>query len=251
MKSNLLLLPGWGMDESVWQPLCRCLADVNFRHVHWRGLKDEQDIIKRVEEALKQEGQAILAGWSLGALAALQAAAVYPQHVDGLILIGGTARFVADKEYQHGWNPAFVKRMKKNLQDNRNRTLVLFDGGMFSEAEHEWPAAFKEMRLKFQEDSVSSLLAGLDYLLHQDARPILPALQMPLLLLHGEADKICPLSAAKFMEANTQAKLHIVANAGHAPHMTRAEECAFYIQSFVKENSVQPIKKGESLFEQD
>ena len=53
-------------------------------------------------------------GWSLGSLVTLELASLYPNKIEGLILIGGTSRFTNDMHNTFGWEQRIVERMKNN-----------------------------------------------------------------------------------------------------------------------------------------
>ncbi|WP_162144525.1 alpha/beta fold hydrolase [Ectobacillus panaciterrae] len=234
MRPTLIMLSGWGMDAPVWDELCEHLSSHRIRFINWHHTQNAEDIENRVRHIIRQEKKVILIGWSLGAIAALGAAAQEP--VYGIVLIGGTARFTQDTNYA-GWKAAFVERLKRNIQTQAGRALQRFDESMFSAAEQIWKESFPAVRAQFTAYDTDSLLIGLEYLMQRDVRPLLSSLHVPLLLLHGENDAICSLEAARYIEERTKAHLHIWKEAGHAPHITRAKECARMIQQFAEEGN--------------
>lgn len=64
---------------------------------------------------------------------------------------------------------------------------------MFAEEESAVKESFENMIKEFQGDSTESLQTGLDYLMRADMRERLKDVNVPMLLLHGEQDSICPL----------------------------------------------------------
>ena len=59
----------------------------------------------------------------------------------------------------------------------------------------------------------------------EDLRPVLPGVDRPVLLVHGDGDTVCPSSASTYMaEHLPMATLRIMAGCGHAPFMTRPDE---------------------------
>lgn len=233
--NKVVFLPGWGMEESVWNPLLQNFPfSVHCSFVHWRGIERLEEFEERVTATLAHEEQAVLVGWSLGSLPAIEAAFQDPGKISHLILIGGTARFTTEEFYPHGWKAIFIDRMKRNLQKNREITLEKFYESMFS-CEDEYRRFQNEVASGFQGDTTSSLLVGLDYLLQQDVREYASKLKMPVLLLHGEEDKVCPAAAAKFIkQENPNVRVCLLPDAGHAPHITKAAECAAEIMRFLE-----------------
>jgi pimeloyl-[acyl-carrier protein] methyl ester esterase len=77
-------------------------------------------------------------------------------------------------------------------------------------------------------------LAGLDVLATADLRPGLAGVDLPVLLLHGDADPICPIGASRALaDAVPGARLQAVAGAGHAPFLTREDEVASALLAFL------------------
>ncbi len=83
----------------------------------------------------------------------------------------------------------------------------------------------------------ATALAFLDILATADLREMLPSIHRPVLLLHGSADTICPLDAARFMATRLpRARLVEFAGAGHAPFMSRPDEFNACLSRFLKED---------------
>jgi pimeloyl-[acyl-carrier protein] methyl ester esterase len=233
-RPTLIFLSGWGMDTSIWNDIREHLGSYALRFVNWYNVQHIDEIDIRVHKAIQEEKNVILIGWSLGSLAALQAAALERECVCGVVLIGGTPRFIQASDYTPGWKPSFVERLKRSISKNAEYTLQKFDESMFSSAEQIWKLKFPNIRSSFNRDSTDSLLIGLDYLQKKDVRDILPSLHAPVLLLHGEADAICSVQGARYIAEQTKSCLHIWTEAGHAPHITKAKECAYMIQQFAE-----------------
>jgi len=133
--------------------------------------------------------------------------------------------------------------MKKQLQRNKEKTLASFYEAMFSEAEKEeglYHQFIKTIQSEFHGDDVFSLLIGLDYLLHKDARARLDRIEAPFILLHGREDNICPLEASSFIKENLggKAEFRIIEGAGHTPFFTRPQECMQHIKTFIQKEYI-------------
>ncbi|TBX80158.1 alpha/beta fold hydrolase [Bacillus mycoides] len=228
---KVIFIPGWGMEEDVWTFVLPYFKDYPVQCLDWRNVKEQSEFAGRIIEVARDEN-VILVGWSLGALAAIQA---YKKiKAKGIVLIGGTAKFTNTSDYTSGWNSLHVERMKKNLTRKKEDTLNRFYENIFTKNELKENTSFKEIALNFKGDSIQSLQLGLDYLIKTDMRNELTDIKVPLLLLHGEQDVICPLSAAHNMTENTNATLKVVSGAGHALCVTNFEYCANEIIQFVE-----------------
>jgi len=104
MSVDLVLIPGWGCDSTIWQPVLPYLSN-KFR-VQCIELSLDVD-------ALKQQIPcgSIVVGWSLGGLLASEVAIAYPQWIHGLITIGTNPCFVR----QHDWPGVARDRIQEML----------------------------------------------------------------------------------------------------------------------------------------
>ncbi|WP_096551246.1 alpha/beta fold hydrolase [Ureibacillus thermosphaericus] len=226
---NIVFIPGWGMKGEIFASLARSLrhlGDVSF--IEWGGIESISSFRERAKQAL--HARSVLIGWSLGSLVALEMAHENPKLVSHLVLIGGTSRFVTAAGYDAGWHPRIVERMKKQLQRHPGETINAFLASLLTEEENA------DLSDYFHRDRTKELLIGLDYLLTADARLLLPEIHVPMLLIHGERDAICPPDASRHIAAHARAAtLALFSNTGHVPFVTKTEECAQLIQWFVGE----------------
>ena len=78
-------------------------------------------------------------------------------------------------------------------------------------------------------------LAALEILATADLREMLPVVDRPVLLIHGEADTICLPGASRYMsEQLPQAKLVKLSGVGHAPFLSRPEEFNGILSGFLE-----------------
>ena len=71
-----------------------------------------------------------------------------------------------------------------------------------------------------------------------DLRPVLPEIDVPTLLLHGEADARSPLAAARALHAQIPtSELVVLPRLGHACYIEDPEACAVEIRRFLKKVS--------------
>lgn len=244
---HCIVLPGWGMEASIWSPLCQPLSNkVKLSFIDWRGVESPEEIKARVMDRIMSEPEqtCILMGWSLGAMAALDAAAACPDRVKGMILFGATSRFVTledgNNDYQIGWDARVLRRMKRRLELEKETALSDFYQMMFSSAERKegWSERFLHVSdSHFKGDSTASLLHGLDYLIHGDLRGRLPYIKAPMLLIHGEEDVVCPPAASAYIAEQTGGLSKVIAmpGVGHVPFFTKSDECLTAVIEFMQE----------------
>ena len=76
-----------------------------------------------------------------------------------------------------------------------------------------------------QEISEQALLDGLNILEEADLRTVLSAIKIPVLIIHGDSDQLCPVGAARYLHQHIpHSQLRIFPNCGHLPFLTREEE---------------------------
>ncbi|WP_148358946.1 alpha/beta fold hydrolase [Peribacillus simplex] len=244
-QPNLVMLPGWGMEKDAFQPLIKPLSEVfHLSFIEWKDMKTLNDFEERVIETIASiDGPVYILSWSLGTIVSLELSSSYREKVKGFILFGATSRFTTGENYSFGWDPRMVERMKKQLQHNKEKTLISFYEAMFSEAEKEegfYHQFITTIQREFHGDDVFSLLIGLDYLIQKDARAGLDRIEAPFILIHGREDKICPLEASSFIKENLggKAEVHIIEGAGHIPFFTKPQECMEHIKTFIQKEYI-------------
>jgi pimeloyl-[acyl-carrier protein] methyl ester esterase len=241
-RPDIVLLHGWGSSPAVWHDVADRLAPEFRAHRPDFFAIDAQSIdglstLDAVTEALAKTSprRAIVCGWSLGALIALNWALAYPDQVMRLVLIAATPRFVNNGRWQCG--------IDASVLDEFSAALAADCGGAlrrFITLQAQGDAAANTVRLRLREcvdahNSIGALLAGLQILKDTDLRERLPQVAQPVLLLHGTRDTVVPLAAAEFMaRALPNATLKIFENAAHAPHVAGAPLVARYVTEFCR-----------------
>lgn len=205
MTAPLHLIAGWACHPSSLSPLADALANVATVTVH------PFDVDLSQLRAIN--GPWTLAGWSLGGLRALDALARGELRPARLILIGSTARFCADADYPHGVARSSLRAMMIGLKRKRAETLERFFIDVAAPG-HSGDVATRMREASFWSDD--TLAAGLQWLDQLDARPALPNLRLPVLLLHGRHDAIIPAGASAYLHQRLpNARLVAHEHAGH------------------------------------
>ena len=215
----LVFLHGWGTDSWVWHRQISYFQHSRPVHgptiVRWR----EDTVVKLFDDNGLDE--AILIGWSLGAMLALEAFARIRQRLAGIVLIGATARFCQGQDHPLGVKAVQLRAMKQRLHREMDSTLQDFFGLFFTSQE-------KQARIDFRGFSKSSPGAescreGLEYLMRKDLRPLLPLVDKPTLIVHGEFDQIVPLGQAENLHRSIEGStLLILEGCGHMPFYSSA-----------------------------
>jgi pimeloyl-[acyl-carrier protein] methyl ester esterase len=175
----------------------------------------------------------ILIGWSLGALIALELALTVPIKVKGLILTGGTSCFIKSPGYAGGLPRVTVDRLKARLASNVDHMMEF--SLMFSpdEVKAGIEEQFKKIALEFSW-SQNELLGGVDYLLQQNFRNDLNAIEIPTLIIHGEKDSICPVQGAFYLQEKIRkSKIKVFKGCGHVPFYSKAQDFNTVLEEWV------------------
>lgn len=242
-KPYLVMIPDWSTGSWIWKdlvPLFSLYANVVL--IDWPVIEDRTGFIKKVVQTVEtlQDSPVILMGWSIGAMLAMEASLFLPGHLEKLVLISSTSCFIQkrDEAYQHGWPKRVVELMKKKLKLNKVRSVMDYYQTFLSKLEIETGLENRFMELSSgyaQKADRITMLSGLDYLIHADLRQKLKDMQIPILLLHGANDTICPLTAAEYIVNNKAGRTRLVSfpDLGHVPFMKDPEEFAWNVIEFI------------------
>ncbi|HJV65020.1 MAG TPA: alpha/beta fold hydrolase [Geomonas sp.] len=243
----LVFVHGWAMSSRAWRFQQGLSADHRLLLLDQRGHGGSTtalgysiddfagDLVNFFDQLDLQ--QAIVVGWSLGVQVALQAFRDLRDRLSGLVLVGGTPRFTTTEGYTHGQAPVEVKGMTLRLRRDYQKTMGDFFRGMFAEGEMDhaqYQRIVHEIVMGGRSPDLQAAREALQILSSADQRELLPSIDRPVLLVHGELDSICPASASAFMaERLPMATLKIMQGCGHAPFMTRPEEFNALVREFV------------------
>ncbi|HVV68639.1 MAG TPA: alpha/beta hydrolase [Gammaproteobacteria bacterium] len=229
-KPELIILPGWAGDSSLWQHQCVNLTDLVTPKVI--VVTEQPSIEKMAEEVLSSASEKfILLGHSLGGLIAQWIAIHHPHKVNKLILLATWTGFSS---------PELVTFFKKMLQKIRN-----------DERESLWND-IKSNLVYSQHDHRENLLQTIHACLAQfptqglinqtlaeinaiDTSPLLHKIQCPTLIIHGRQDAFFPLQIHEHIRDHiANAKLTIIETCGHMLSIEQPEAITALIRLWVQ-----------------
>ena len=218
MTPTVLLLPGNMCDARLWRGgddrLRTALTERGLLSVIDCALCDDASISAMAQRALAQcDGRVLPIGFSMGAIVAVEMAAIAPERIAGLVLAGYNATADLPERAAHrpvqqaevragGLERVLVEELKPNYlaAANRGNAPLL--------------ALLRDMGLGLGSDMFIAQSEALR--LRGDRRALLPSLNMPVLYACGAEDTLCPPAwHAEWAAMTPAATLRSVAGAGH------------------------------------
>lgn len=208
MKKKVLAIGGWASGADMWDGAAKALEGrCEMVRIGWA------DAIKDGVGLGCHSGKVILAGWSLGALAAIKAAVENPGKVSGLWLFSATARMTACAGYE-GADPRVIKAMIAGMKRDREGVLAGFAAKCFSPDIDSGESAEKFLE-NCRSFTREDLCLGLKFLMDEDLREKLPEIGAPVLEVHGRHDAIIPQGHAEFIKKSVKNCRLELLDAGH------------------------------------
>jgi pimeloyl-[acyl-carrier protein] methyl ester esterase len=240
-KVTCVFVHGWAMNSAVWDDCIAQLPDwidviVVDLPGHGTMVEVQADTLDDYVHSLSTLTQrpAIWIGWSLGGLAVLRLAELYPQRVASALLVATSPCFVA----REGWRCAvdesvfdqFAQNLKRNQEKTIQRFLALQVKGL--------PDAIGVVR-KLQQSlklrgsaSADALASGLKILLETDLRQNIRLIERPLHWLLGNLDGLVPSELAQVLQQEfAQENVILYNKASHAAFISHRDE---FMQQLLK-----------------
>lgn len=237
------MLHGWGMNLRAFDALRARLPDIATIAIDLPGhgrsawspeLAEFDAQCAAVLAALPP--RCMLLGWSLGAKLAMALAAAHPQRIDALVLVSATPKFARAADWPHGMDPASLRAFRSVLEQDWRQTLQDFVW-LQVRGSRDADAAAQSLLgalAEHGEPRREALLAGMRVLEQLDLRPQVPRLTQPALLVAGRHDRVTLPGAAHWLaSALPRASLLELPRAGHAPHISHADEVAAALRDFL------------------
>lgn len=174
-----------------------------------------------VMDALELD-RCVLAAESAGAAVALQAALQKPDRFDGLVLVDGMyfqPGSAGDDRFLAGLNHAYDATLDAFVD------LCVPDEGQV--AVRRWG------RQILARCSQAAAVRLYEAMFGVDLRPRLGQIACPVLVIHGDEDRVVPVDAGRWLASQLpNAELEIIPGAGHVPTLTHAKTVVDAIQRY-------------------
>lgn len=239
-KQKLILIHGWGMNSSAWNPIVESLAEtyqLQFIDLPGHGKNRQQkainlsEIVSTIIPEIEQVSHII--GWSLGGLVAQEIVRQRPDLIKKIALIASTPRFSQAENWHNAMPVDILNGFANNLRNDLIGTLKRFIALQFMGVK-DAQAIQRELRediLKHLPDN-EALSIGLDILLHSDFRD--GNVDSDYLWLLGKKDRLIPVEVQDNLQVlYPTSKIEVIQGAGHAPFMTHPVEFVEIVTAFL------------------
>jgi len=229
----VVLLPGLGCDERLWQPVGERLRS-RFTVIHprtWGGTSLPEaaaELAALLDQAAG--GRAAVAGLSMGGYLAFELLRQTPEKIWAAALVDTTA-FPDDEA-----RAAKRRQVLRLIRDGRfPEVLRAFAESVLADGRSAGSATFDLVLAMGQAVGAEAFAAGVGAILRRgEYADVLRLLRVPTLFLCGEADALTPPEAARRMAAEVPgARVRIVPGAGHLTPLEKPEETAKILESFL------------------
>lgn len=176
--------------------------------------------------------RAALFGSSEGGNMSIMFAATYPERVSAVVLFGSFARIAWAADYPIGETPADFEARVAGMLDGWGKPHFL-DTLAPSVADdpvaQDWFATY----LRYASSpGAAERLTRLNYQI--DIRALLPAVQVPTLVLHREGDRSLGVAHAEYLADHIpSARLQLLGGADHLPYTGDQDELVGHIEEFL------------------
>lgn len=251
----LLLLPGLGLDHQYYRLTIPLLADQC--HVHavdplGIGQSDKPDIAYRVEDWAKDFAELIerlglgpmhVLGSSLGGAMALALAAIRPDVVKSLIIVGGFSELDRAAVINFSLRTRLIEKLGlgEEVADymglwTMTREFVNSDAGLAQMRANQ--QIIRRNSSKLYLSFVESVLAWARALPGQEAEEKFTAklrtILAPTLVISSDNDQLIPTSCSEIIAREMpNGHLKIMPGAGHIPMIERPKEAAKIVVDFI------------------
>jgi pimeloyl-[acyl-carrier protein] methyl ester esterase len=244
----IVFIHGWCMSSAVWRLQRDGLSD-SFRviaidlpghgisppHAGGFHIKECAGDIAGLFESLDLHN-ALLVGWSLGSLIALESYVLLRERLSGLVLTAGTPRFTQGDGFPYGLSRIEVDGMTRKVQRSLRRALEGFTARMFATGELDDPSLavmVQKLLSAVPIPTAEVAIQALDALVETDQRDRLALIDLPTLIMSGDRDVIClPQASALLAQRIPSARQMVFAGCGHAPFLTQSTRFNASLEDF-------------------
>ncbi len=237
-ETPIILLHGWGMNKTIWQPTIEQLPEQIAKRMialdlpgygdnnNYEGDYQLDDLADWLYKQVENHTSVIIVGWSLGGLVGQKFAIKYPEKVAQLSIVGSTPKFMAEQDW-HGIKPEVLTMFAEQLLEDHKLTVERFLAiqAMGSKTAREDIKQLKKLVTSAPEPNLSALSKGLKILEVDDLREDWKQLACPTFALFGKLDSLVPFKAIQDIQnLNKNLEIQVLEKASHAPFISHPEQ---------------------------
>lgn len=245
-EPTLLFVHGWMASSSVWREQVPYFAGsrrvVIFDLTGYgqsakpEGLSYTPDVWLNDLDALIEHlnlDKPVLVGWSMGGAIGIGYAVSRPKALSKLVVVDSTPLLVAPPDvFEYATPPEAAQQLVEAFRNDFSAGARGFVEMMFPEPGSE--DLKNEIHALTQQTTASIAIESVGNAGSADLRPMLGQVQVPTLILHGEADAVCPPGAGRCLyEMIPNSQIYTFPSKGHAPFLTCAQEFNERLAAFI------------------
>ncbi len=224
---------GWAMNSAVWDECIKQLPD--WINVVLVDLPGHGSMAEVAADSLDDYVQALIplahrpvlwVGWSLGGLAVLRLAELYPQRVAAAMLVATNPCFVSQADWPCAVDESVFKQFASDLNKNQKKTIRRFLA-LQVKGLADVMNVVRQLQQSIEsrgQASIQALNTGLDILLDTDLRQSLKSIDCPLHWMLGVKDSLVPAELAQVLLKDfSQDDVSLQPEASHAPFISEPE----------------------------
>jgi len=235
---------GWAMNSAVWEECISLLPDwINVILVDLPGHGSMADVpVESLDDFVRAlyplvHRPVIWVGWSLGGLAVLRLAELYPQRVAAALLVATNPCFVQAPGWETGIAAQVFDEFASDLSEDQAKTIRRFLALQVkgSSGAMRTVKKLQQSIVSRGEASSQALVSGLKMLLETDLRDSLRTIDRPLSWYLGAKDGLVPAVLAQQLQENYyQSDIVVHEQASHAPFISHCDDFIKYLVSMAE-----------------
>lgn len=250
---TMLFAHGFGCDQNMWRLLAPGFAE-KYRTVTYdltgsggsdltaydrtrHGALDghASDVLEILDAV--DAGPVVVVGHSVSSMIGLLAAIEQPQRFVAQVMVGPSACYLNDGDYQGGFDQSDIEELLATMDLNYLGWSSSMAPTIMGAPDQ--PTLAQELTNSFcrTDPEIAKHFARVTFT--SDHRDLLPRSPVPALILQCSDDIIAPLTVGQYMhKAMPRSELHIIDNVGHCPHLSAPSASFGAIDGFLKKLGV-------------
>lgn len=243
----LLLLHAFPLSAAMWQLQLEALGNAGYAVIapNAYGIEGSEervswsftDYAHELDELLESLniGRVTVVGLSMGGYQAFEFYRLYPEKTASLVLCDTRAE--ADAPAARSAREEFIRAIEAGGAEEAASRMI--PNYFTAETYIEKPELVAEAAAMIGEQSATVIIAAMQaIMMRSDATPLLAAIDCPVLVLCGAADKLTtPETAESIHSLIPGSEFHLLAGAGHISNMEQPEAFSKALLDHVKEVS--------------